>query len=75
MKIKQITNEANIAPQILKDPKMTKMLNIAFRHDSSLPLSQISRLGPRPTDKQIVELWADMLERSLADTIYGNLFP
>jgi len=73
MKIKQVTNEANIAPQILKDPKMTKMLNIAFRHDSSLPLSQISRLGPRPTDKQIVELWADMVERSLADTIYGNL--
>lgn len=73
MKIKQVTNEANIAPQILKDPKMTKMLNIAFRHDSSLPMSQISRLGPRPTDKQIVELWADMLERSLADTIYGNL--
>jgi len=73
MKITQVITEANIAPQILKDPKLTKQLNIAFRHDNTLPMSQIARLGPRPTEKQIVELWADVIDRSLSNTLYGDL--
>jgi hypothetical protein len=65
--------EANIANKVLKDPKQTKMLALAFRHDSTLPPNVVAKLGPRPTDDQIVKIWSDLIDRSLNATDFGDL--
>jgi hypothetical protein len=72
MKLNQIVLEANVAAK-LKDPKMVKMLSIAMRHDSSLPKDRVAKLGPKPSDDEVVQLWSDLLDSSLSSTDYGNL--
>ena len=72
MKLNQIVLEANVAAK-LKDPKMVKMLSIAMRHDSSLPKDRVAKLGPKPSDEEIVQLWSDLLDSSLSSTDYGDL--
>ena len=72
MKLNQIVLEANVAAK-LKDPKMVKMLSIAMRHDSSLPKDKVARLGPKPSDDEIVQLWSDLLDSSLSSTDYGDI--
>ena len=72
MKLNQIVLEANVAAK-LKDPKMVKMLSIAMRHDGTLPKERVAKLGPKPSDDEIVKLWSDLLDSSLSSTDYGNL--
>ena len=72
MKLNQIVLEANVAAK-LKDPKMVKMLSIAMRHDSSLPKDRVAKLGPKPSDEEIVQLWSDLLDGSLSSTDYGDI--
>ena len=72
MKLNQIVLEANVAAK-LKDPKMVKMLSIAMRHDSSLPKDRVAKLGPKPSDDEIVQLWSDLLDGSLSSTDYGDI--
>ena len=64
--------EANIAAKI-KDPKTIKMLGIAMRHDGTLPKSSIAKLGPKPDDQSILELWSTVLDKSLSATDYGDI--
>jgi hypothetical protein len=73
MKLKQLIVEANVASKVLKDPKMTKMLAIAFRHDNTLPKSAIAKLGPRPTDQEAVTLWSELIDGVLSNNTYGDL--
>lgn len=73
MKLRQIIAEANVAAKIGKDPKMVKMLGIAMRHDSTLPKSTIAKLGPKPDDQSILQMWSEMLDSSLRNTQYGDL--
>lgn len=73
MKLKQLIVEANVASKVLKDPKMTKMLAIAFRHDNTLPKSAVAKLGPRPTDQEAVTLWSELVDKVLSDNAYGDL--
>ena len=72
MKLNQIVLEANIAAK-LKDPKMVKMLSIAMRHDGTLPKDRVAKLGPKPSDDEVVQLWSDLLDSSLSSTTYGNI--
>lgn len=72
MKLDQIVLEANIASK-LKDPKMIKMLGIAVRHDGTLPRDKIAKLGPKPDDQALLQLWSEMLDSSLRNTDYGDL--
>jgi hypothetical protein len=68
-----VLTEVNIADKIINDPSRIKMLSIAWKHDHSLPLNLISKLGPNPTDKDIVREWGEMLEKILEHTDYGDL--
>ena len=72
MKLTQIVNEANIAAK-LKDPKTIKRLIIAIRHDNTLPRTAVAKLGPKPSDAEIVQMWSDILDQSLSRTRYGNI--
>jgi hypothetical protein len=65
--------EANVAAKILKDPKMTKMLSIAWKHDHTLPPGVVARLGPNPTEQSIVQAWSKLLDDTLRNNNYGDL--
>ena len=73
LKRQDIINEANIAAKVLKDPKQAKLLSIAFRHDYTIPKTVIARLGPKPTDEQIVEAWSKLIDDTLRGNGYGDL--
>jgi len=72
MKLDQIVLEANVAAK-LKDPKTVKMLGIAMRHDQTLPRAAVAKLGPKPDDQAILQLWSDLLDASLRSTDYGDI--
>ncbi len=72
MKLTQIVLEANIAAK-LKDPKTVKMLGIAMRHDGTLPRDKVAKLGTKPDDQALLQLWSEMLDSSLRTTDYGDL--
>lgn len=72
MKVENLLNEANI-DQRIKDPKTVKMLSIAMRHDSTLPKRMLASLGPKPTEEQVLKLWAELLDSSLRSTDYGDV--
>jgi len=72
MKLDQVILEANVAAK-LKDPKTVKMLTIAMRHDGTLPKDKVAKLGTKPTDDQVVQLWSELLDGSLRATDYGDL--
>lgn len=71
MKLDQLL-EANIAAKI-KDPKTIKQIAIAMRHDGTLPKAAIAKMGPRPTEQDVLALWSVMLDRSLSNTKYGDI--
>lgn len=78
MKIKHlltesVVTEANVAAKIGKDPKMAKMLAIAFRHDNTLPKRTIAKLGPRPNDNDVINAWSELLDSTLRGNNYGDL--
>jgi hypothetical protein len=73
IKPKRQVNEANVSAKILKDPKQTKMLAIAFRHDHTIPRHLIAKLGPRPTDQEIVQTWSELMDNTLRSNNYGDL--
>lgn len=72
MKITDLLFEANIAAK-LKDPRTLKMIEIAMRHDSTLPPAKIAKLGPKPEQSKIVQLWSDLLDEALSNTNYGDI--
>lgn len=69
----QFLQEANIAAKIKNDAKMAKRIGIAMRHDSTLPLPMIAKLGPRPDDQQLLQAFSDLLDQTLSRTAYGDL--
>lgn len=73
MKATDIILEANPAAKILPDPKMTKMLAIAMRHDSTLPRTLVAKLGPKASDQDLVKVWSELIDNSLMSTNYGDL--
>lgn len=73
MKLRRTITEANIAPKILADPRLSKMLVLAMRHDPTIPRTKIAKLGPRVTDAELIQLWSDILDDSLSRTKYGDL--
>lgn len=72
MKLSHVIHEANVAAKI-KDPKMMKQIGIAWRHDSTLPPQWVAKLGPKPTDDQILQAWSQVLDSALSNTEYGNI--
>ena len=71
--VKTRLTEANHAEKILKDPRMTKMLALAVKHDHTFPAPALAKLGSKATDEEIVRLWSDLIDRTLSHTNYGDL--
>jgi hypothetical protein len=73
MIIQDFLSEANIAARLRGDAKMAKRIGIAMRHDRTLPMNLIARLGPKPDDQQLLQAWSDLLDQTLSRTAYGDL--
>ena len=73
MNLEQFLGEVNIANKIVSNPALVKQLAIAFRHDRSLPFNTIAKLGPKPSDLEIVNTLAELIDKLLTNTNYGNL--
>ena len=71
MKLVQLL-EANVAAKI-KDPRTIKMLGIAMRHDHTIPKHMIAKLGPKPDEQALIQLWSNLLDQSLRATDYGDV--
>ena len=65
--------EADISTNIMKDPKLAKMLAIAVRHDRTFPKNEIADMGPRPTVADYVQAWSKLVNETLAKNQYGDL--
>jgi hypothetical protein len=72
MKMLELITEANVAAKIT-DPKMSKMIGIAMRHDATLPRAMIAQLGPRPSDQDLLKAWSEILDKALRNTMYGDI--
>ena len=66
-------SEADIGTNIMKDPKLAKMLAIAVRHDGTFPKNEIADMGPRPTVADYVQSWGKLVNQTLAKNEYGDL--
>jgi hypothetical protein len=73
MKVTDILVEAKLAAKILQDPKLTKMLSIAVKHDRTIPRGDIAVLGPRASDKEYATLWGNLVDGVLANSNFGDL--
>jgi len=71
--VKTRLSEANAAEKILKDPRSAKLISLAVKHDHTIPGAVLARLGPKPTDEEVVKLWSDLIDRTLSHTNYGDL--
>lgn len=69
----KVVTEANIGTKIAQDPRATKMLAIAIKHDNSFPRTILADLGPRPTDTALVKAWGSIVDQSLANSNFGDL--
>jgi hypothetical protein len=73
MRATHFLTEANIGTNIMKDPKLAKMLAIAVRHDRTFPKNEIADMGPRPTVADYVQAWSKLVNETLAKNEYGDL--
>lgn len=73
MRATHFLTEADIGTNIMKDPKLAKMLAIAVRHDRTFPKNEIADMGPRPTVADYVQAWSKLVNETLAKNEYGDL--
>jgi hypothetical protein len=73
MRATHFLTEADIGTNIMKDPKLAKMLAIAVRHDRTFPRNEIADMGPRPTVADYVQSWSKLVNQTLASNNYGDL--
>lgn len=73
MRLKSILTEAGLAAKILKDPRLAKMLVLAWKHDITVPLNDVASLGPRPSDQDIANLFGTRMDAALANSRYGDV--
>jgi len=73
MNIIELITEANVATKLRGDLKTKKLLRIAVYHDATFNRRLLSRLGPRPTDDDILDLWSEVLDSTLSATKYGDV--
>lgn len=68
-----LLQEVDITDKIIKEPGRAKQLTIAWKHDDTLPPSEVAKLGPKPDEKTVAATWSRMLEQTLERTNYGDL--
>ncbi len=71
MIINEILLEGPVEDRIINDPKIGKMLSIAFKHDNSIPSGVFAYLGPKPDPKKVAEVWIKLLDKANNNQNFG----
>jgi hypothetical protein len=66
MRATQLLLEADLGNKIKSDPKTLKLLNLAWRHDSTVPRKIRTQLGPNPSPETVADFWGTEVDRLLA---------
>lgn len=72
MNIKDIINEANGYKKVT-DPRLKKMIALAVMHDATFPREELVKLDRHPKDDDVVKMLSDLIDRSLSNTMYGDV--
>jgi hypothetical protein len=73
MKIIQLLESQQSWQKIKKDPRASKLISIAFRQDHTIPKNVLAKLGPKPSDDDIVEEFGRLVDSALSNTNYGDI--
>jgi hypothetical protein len=57
--------ESIFLDKLLADKQRLKLLSIAWRHDPSIDIHVVSKLGPRPSEQDIATAWDLMLDKKI----------
>lgn len=67
--------EGPVEDRIINDPKVGKMLTIAFKHDPTIPSGVHAYLGPKPDPKKAAEVWIKLLDKANNNSNFGVISP
>ena len=68
MRATQLLLEADLPTKIKSDPKTLKLLNLAWRHDPTVPRNVRTQMGPRPSPETVADFWGQEVDRLLSGT-------
>jgi hypothetical protein len=75
MIINEILLEGPVEDRIINDPKIGKMLTIAFKHDPTIPNGVLVYLGPKPDPRKAAEVWIKLLDKANTGSNFGVISP
>lgn len=65
MRAQHFVIEANLPGKIKSDPKTLKLLNLAWRHDPTVPRPIRTKLGPNPSPETVADFWGQEVDKLL----------
>jgi len=73
MKIQQLLESPQNFKKASEDPRISKLLGIAFMQDRTIPFNTLAKLGPKPDDKSIVLALGDLIDQAFSSTDFGDI--
>jgi len=73
MKIEQLLESPQNFKKASEDPRVSKLLGIAFKQDRTIPHNTLAALGPKPDDKSIVLALGDLIDQAFSSTDFGDI--
>jgi hypothetical protein len=73
MKIQQLYESPQNFKKASEDPRVSKLLGIAFKQDRTIPHNTLAKLGPKPDDKSIVLALGDLIDQAFSSTDFGDI--
>ena len=68
MRAQHFIFEANLPGKIKSDPKTLKLINLAWRHDHTVPRPIRTKLGPNPSPETVADFWGQEVDKLLSGT-------
>lgn len=75
MIINELLLEGPTEDKIINDPKIGKMLAIAFKHDGTIPTGVHAFLGPQADPRKAAEVWIKLLDKANNNPNLGVISP
>lgn len=66
MRAQHFIFEANLPGKIKSDPKTLKLINLAWRHDPTVPRPIRAKLGPNPSPETVADFWGQEVDKLLS---------
>ena len=58
---------------MLKDPQVSRTLARLLSNDPTVPPTVLARMGPNPTEEDLIEFWKKVLDSTLGETTFGDM--